>query len=219
MRRRPAARVRSCSACRRTCFATGSPPPTRCPGSRSRPIPGLTQMAQLQKLLWSASAPLMVLGGSRWSEAAVAGGPPLRRALRPAGRLLLPPADAVRPRPPELCRRYRHRPQSRARRAAPEGRRAPPRRRADERDGRRRATATSTFPSRGRRWCTSIPAPRNSAASTGRRSPSTPARRPSRRRSRACSRPTPFPGRRRRGRRTRPIAPGRRRSPIPGRCS
>ena len=33
--------------------------------------PGLTQMAQLQKLLWSASAPLMVLGGSRWSEAAV----------------------------------------------------------------------------------------------------------------------------------------------------
>jgi acetolactate synthase-1/2/3 large subunit len=33
--------------------------------------PGLTQMAQLQKLLWSASTPLMVLGGSRWSEAAV----------------------------------------------------------------------------------------------------------------------------------------------------
>jgi acetolactate synthase-1/2/3 large subunit len=35
--------------------------------------PGLTQMAQLQKMLWSAKHPLAILGGSRWSEAAVAG--------------------------------------------------------------------------------------------------------------------------------------------------
>jgi acetolactate synthase-1/2/3 large subunit len=33
--------------------------------------PGLTQMAQLQKLLWAARAPLVVLGGSRWTAAAV----------------------------------------------------------------------------------------------------------------------------------------------------
>ncbi len=35
--------------------------------------PGLTQMAQLQKLLWAAKKPFVILGGSRWSEAAVAG--------------------------------------------------------------------------------------------------------------------------------------------------
>jgi len=35
--------------------------------------PGLTQMAQLQKMLWAAKAPFAILGGSRWNEAAVAG--------------------------------------------------------------------------------------------------------------------------------------------------
>ena len=35
--------------------------------------PGLTQMAQLQKLLWAARRPLIILGGPRWNEAAVAG--------------------------------------------------------------------------------------------------------------------------------------------------
>jgi acetolactate synthase-1/2/3 large subunit len=35
--------------------------------------PGLTQMAQLQKMLWAAKRPFVILGGSRWSEAAVAG--------------------------------------------------------------------------------------------------------------------------------------------------
>jgi acetolactate synthase-1/2/3 large subunit len=34
--------------------------------------PGLTQMAQLQKMLWAAERPFVILGGSRWSEAAVA---------------------------------------------------------------------------------------------------------------------------------------------------
>jgi len=41
----------------------------------SEPIetyPGLTQTAQLQKLLWKAERPLLVLGGSRWSDAAIA---------------------------------------------------------------------------------------------------------------------------------------------------
>jgi acetolactate synthase-1/2/3 large subunit len=35
--------------------------------------PGLTQMAQLQKMLWAAERPFVILGGSRWTEAAVAG--------------------------------------------------------------------------------------------------------------------------------------------------
>lgn len=35
--------------------------------------PGLTQMAQLQKLLWSAKRPFVIAAGSRWSAAAVAG--------------------------------------------------------------------------------------------------------------------------------------------------
>jgi acetolactate synthase-1/2/3 large subunit len=35
--------------------------------------PGLTQMAELQKMLWRAERPFVIAGGSRWSEAAVAG--------------------------------------------------------------------------------------------------------------------------------------------------
>ncbi|SDB36168.1 thiamine pyrophosphate-binding protein [Bauldia litoralis] len=35
--------------------------------------PGLTQMAQLQKMLWAAKRPLVILGGTRWSDNAVAG--------------------------------------------------------------------------------------------------------------------------------------------------
>lgn len=34
--------------------------------------PGLTQMAELQKRLWAAERPLAILGGSRWSQEAVA---------------------------------------------------------------------------------------------------------------------------------------------------
>ena len=34
--------------------------------------PGLNQMAQLQKMLWSAKRPIAILGGSRWSAAATA---------------------------------------------------------------------------------------------------------------------------------------------------
>jgi acetolactate synthase-1/2/3 large subunit len=34
--------------------------------------PGLTQTAQLQKLLWKAERPLVILGGSRWSDGAIA---------------------------------------------------------------------------------------------------------------------------------------------------
>src|ERR1700704_1183733 len=34
--------------------------------------PGLTDMSHLQKMLWAAERPLMILGGSRWSETACA---------------------------------------------------------------------------------------------------------------------------------------------------
>ncbi|MCX5495946.1 thiamine pyrophosphate-binding protein [Kaistia dalseonensis] len=34
--------------------------------------PGLTQTAQLQKLLWAAKRPFVILGGSRWSDKAIA---------------------------------------------------------------------------------------------------------------------------------------------------
>jgi acetolactate synthase-1/2/3 large subunit len=46
--------------------------------------PSLGQMAELQKLLWSASAPVAILGGSRWSPSAV------QRFTRFAERFALP---------------------------------------------------------------------------------------------------------------------------------
>ncbi|HKH34158.1 MAG TPA: thiamine pyrophosphate-binding protein [Beijerinckiaceae bacterium] len=46
--------------------------------------PGLTQMAELQKLLWAAERPVAVLGGSRWSAQAV------ERFVRFAERFELP---------------------------------------------------------------------------------------------------------------------------------
>ena len=52
--------------------------------------PGLTQMAQLQKLLWAAKAPLLVLGGSRWSPSAV------QSVRRFAERFALPVACSFR---------------------------------------------------------------------------------------------------------------------------
>ena len=42
-------------------------------GSPVETHPGPTQMAQLQKMLSAAKKPFVILGGSRWSEAAVAG--------------------------------------------------------------------------------------------------------------------------------------------------
>ena len=34
--------------------------------------PGLTDMSRLQKMIWAAERPIVLLGGSRWSEAACA---------------------------------------------------------------------------------------------------------------------------------------------------
>jgi acetolactate synthase-1/2/3 large subunit len=52
--------------------------------------PGLTDMAQLQKLIWAAERPIMLLGGSRWSEAACAA------VMRFAERFALPVATTFR---------------------------------------------------------------------------------------------------------------------------
>ena len=96
--------------------------------------PALGQMAELQKLLWAAERPVAVLGGSRWSAAAVGALRALRRALRAAGVLLLPPADAVPGRSPVLRRRPRHRAEPEAAGAHQGGRPHPPGRRAAVRD-------------------------------------------------------------------------------------
>ncbi len=52
--------------------------------------PSLAQMAALQKRLWAAKRPMAILGGSRWSEAAV------RRIMRFAEILSLPVACSFR---------------------------------------------------------------------------------------------------------------------------
>jgi acetolactate synthase I/II/III large subunit len=52
--------------------------------------PGPTQMAELQKLLWAAERPMVLLGGSRWSDQAV------RRFTRFAERFDLPVACTFR---------------------------------------------------------------------------------------------------------------------------
>jgi acetolactate synthase-1/2/3 large subunit len=52
--------------------------------------PGLTDMAKLQKLLWAAKAPIVLLGGSRWSEQAWAS------MQRFAERFALPVATTFR---------------------------------------------------------------------------------------------------------------------------
>jgi acetolactate synthase I/II/III large subunit len=55
--------------------------------------PGLTDMSQLQKMLWSADKPIAILGGSRWSEAACAA------VVRFAERFDLPVATSFRRMP------------------------------------------------------------------------------------------------------------------------
>ena len=59
-----------------------------------RDASGATQMAELQKLLHGARSPVALLGGSRWSRSRCSASR-LCRALRAAGRLHLPPPDAV----------------------------------------------------------------------------------------------------------------------------
>ena len=75
--------------------------------------PGLADMAKLQKLLWAAKSPIVLVGGSRWSEAATA---PRSRASPSALRCRSRPRSAARhlidALHPMLRRRPRHRHQS-----------------------------------------------------------------------------------------------------------
>ena len=99
--------------------------------------PGLADMAKLQKMLWAAKQPIVLAGGSRWSEAARAQPRALRRALRHSGRHHVPPRQSDGLAASELRRRSRHRPQSEAARAHQGGRPD----RADRRPARRDAVA------------------------------------------------------------------------------
>ena len=71
--------------------------------------PGLADMAKLQKLLWAAKQPIVLAGGSRWSEAARACAGALCRALRRSGRHHVPPRQSDGLAASELRRRSRHR--------------------------------------------------------------------------------------------------------------
>ena len=138
----------------------------RPPSSRSRPGPVLTDMSRLQKLLWAAERPIVLLGGSRWSAAACAA------VARFAERFALPVATTFRrahlfdPDTSLLRRRSRHRAESQAARAREGGR---PHHRSSAAGWarcRRRATRCSTFRGRARPSCMCIPTSRSSAAST-----------------------------------------------------
>ena len=53
-------------------------------------------IARLREMLASAEQPLLLVGGSGWTDAACARHPGLRRGQRPAGRVLVPPPGRVR---------------------------------------------------------------------------------------------------------------------------
>ena len=92
--------------------------PMRPRSSRSRPGRAPRDMARLQKLLWAAERPIVLLGGSRWSQAAAAAVTRFAERFALAGRHHVPTRASLRSRPPLLCRRSRHRSQSQARRRA-----------------------------------------------------------------------------------------------------
>ena len=130
---------------------------------------------ELQTRCWRGRAPVRHRSAARAGrETAAPAHRALRRALRPAGRHLVPPRRCCfRRRPSELCRRCRHRHQPEAG-GAHQGRR--PRcswSAAACRRCRPRPIRCSTSRRRSRRSCMSIRAPRSSAASISRRSPST----------------------------------------------
>ncbi len=79
--------------------------------------PGLTDMSRLQKMLWAAKRPVMILGGSRWSDKAWAATQRFAERFDLAGDDHLPARASVRPDPSQLRRRSRHRPQSETARA------------------------------------------------------------------------------------------------------
>ena len=76
--------------------------------------PAPRRWPQLRELLDEAQRPLVIVGGGGWSARGGAATAALRRGERSAGRRALPLPGLVRQPPPQLCRRRRHRHQSRS---------------------------------------------------------------------------------------------------------
>ena len=79
--------------------------------------PGPAEMEKFAEMLGAARAPIMLLGGSRWSQEACDRRRPLRAEIFAAGLHDVPPRPFVRPDASLLRRRSRHRAQSEAARA------------------------------------------------------------------------------------------------------
>ena len=180
--------------------------------------PGLTDMSRLQKMLWSAQRPIMILGGSRWSDKAWAATPRFAERFDLPVVTTLPPQASVRSSSPELraaisasapirsCSRASRLPTSCSWSAARMG------------EMPTRATRCSTIPKPQQTFVHVHPGIRtSSAASIVRISRSTRRRRPSLRRSKGCSRRTISAGRARPGPRMRTTSPGPRQpTDVPG---
>ena len=74
------------------------------------------EMAKFAELLGAAQSPMLILGGSRWSQEASDRVARFAEKFRAAGLHDLSPAASLRCAASQLCRRSRHRPQSQARR-------------------------------------------------------------------------------------------------------
>ena len=135
--------------------------------------PALSDMARLQKLLAAAERPLVIAGGSRWNEKAVAS------LVRFAERFDIPVAASFRrqmlfPEPARLlCRRSRHRAQPEAHRARKERRSRARIRRAFLGMAEPGLYAARRHPIPASRSCTCMPGSKSWAAFISRRSPST----------------------------------------------
>ena len=161
-----AARARSCSRCRRTCWPRSPTRPTLRRTSPARPRRRRRSSTRLRTLLAAASRPLLIVGEGGWSAAAA------DDVLAFAESSLVPVAasfrcqDYVDNRSSVYCGHLTIGPDPSARPAGAAGRpdrraRRPARRHHDERVHAARRPA-----SRGRRWYASIPTRTSSRRST-----------------------------------------------------
>ena len=144
--------------------------PTRRASSRRRSGRARRRWPNCRRCCGRPSGRSSIVGGGGWSERAGAAADALRRALRPAGRGLVPPRQPRRQRPSQLRRRDRHRPQPEAEGAHRGGRSRAADRRPHVGNAVAGLYAASPSPSRARRWSTSTPTRRRSAASITRAS-------------------------------------------------
>ena len=131
------ARARWWWRCRRTCWRSASHVADVPAFEPIETSPGAAEIERMRQLLAAAERPIVIAGGSRWSEAASAALMRFAGALRHSGGDLVPPHPCHRSAASELCRRSRQRSQSQAARAREGGRPRPP----DRRPARRMADA------------------------------------------------------------------------------